>query len=63
MNWVISSAIYAAIGGILFWVIIGIPILLAVVVLNVLFPLIAAMKCNDGEVWSYPLALRIFAED
>jgi hypothetical protein len=63
MNWLISSVIYAAIGGALLWVIIGIPILLALILLNVVFPIMAAMKCNDGEVWSYPLALRIFAED
>ena len=63
MNWLLSSIIYAAIGAVLIWVIVGIPILLAVFLLNIVFPIMAAMKCNDGEVWSYPMAIRIFDED
>ena len=63
MNWVISSVIYAVIGAALFWVLIGIPILLAVVVVNVVFPTVAAVKCIGGETWSYPLVVRIFDED
>ncbi len=59
----ISSAIFAAVGAVLFWVAIGILILPVLVVLNVVFPIVATVKCNNGETWSCPLAIRNFDED
>lgn len=63
LNWLISSIIYMAIGGILTPALIGIPILLTVAVLHVIFPIMAAIKCHNGELWSYPLAIRFLDED
>ena len=63
MNWLISCVIYAAIGGVLFPFLIGIPILIVVAILNFIFPIMAAIKCHNGELWSYPLAIRLLDEN
>jgi uncharacterized Tic20 family protein len=60
VNWIISSFIYAAISGILtFAAGIGIPMLMALGVIAVVFPMVAAIKANNGEVWKYPMAISI----
>lgn len=56
-NWIISSLIYAVISGILTFLIIGIPMLIALMACNIAFPIIAAVKANNGEVWKYPMAI------
>jgi len=63
MNWLLSSLIYGVVSGMLIVVLIGIPMLVIVLVLSVIFPIMAAMKSNDGELWSYPLAIRFLPED
>lgn len=63
MNWFISSLIYAVICGLLCLVVIGFPLLGLLAILEIVFPIIAAVKANNGEVWSYPLAIRFFEED
>ncbi len=64
MNWLVSFVIYTAISSLLIWpLLIGIPLLLVLAVLNVVFPIIAAIKCSNGEIWSYPLCLRLFDEN
>jgi uncharacterized Tic20 family protein len=58
VNWIISLIIYAAIGVILIPVFgLGILLLTALAVIAVVFPIVAAIKANDGEVWKYPLAI------
>lgn len=63
MNWIISNLVATAIAGVLCVVVIGIPILLTLFALNIAFPLIAALKANNGEVWKYPVAYRFFPEN
>ena len=63
MNWIISTVIYAAIGGLLCFLFIGIPLLIILMLLAIAFPIIAAVKANQGEVWTYPLTIKIFDED
>ncbi|WP_161604689.1 DUF4870 domain-containing protein [Roseiconus nitratireducens] len=63
MNWLLSSLIYAAAGALLSMVLIGIPLLILVAILDFIFPIVAAVKANDGKLWSYPLAIRFFQED
>ena len=58
VNWLISSLIYSAIGFVLTFVLIGIPILMVLAVLAVVFPIIAGIKANNGEVWKYPLSIN-----
>jgi uncharacterized protein len=57
VNWLITVLVYGAGGFILSFVIIGIPILIALGVICVAFPIIGAVKANNGEVWKYPLTI------
>jgi uncharacterized Tic20 family protein len=63
MNWLISSLIYVVISAILCIFIIGIPLLLMLAVLSILFPVMAAIKSTRNELWSYPLAIQFLDED
>ena len=38
-------------------VIIGIPMLMALGAASIIFPIIAAIKANNGELWKYPLSI------
>jgi uncharacterized Tic20 family protein len=60
VNWVLTSLIYLLICIPLCFVIVGIPLLIVLGVLNVVFPVIAAMRANEGEVWAYPMTIRFF---
>lgn len=57
INWIISAMIYAVVSVLLVFVIIGIPMLMALGAAGVAFPIIAAIKANHGELWKYPLAI------
>jgi len=59
-NWIVSCVIYGAVSGFLVLLLIGIPMLVVLYVLNIVFPIIAAIKANNGEEWRYPLAIRFF---
>jgi len=61
-NWMISALIYAVSGVILTFVIIGGPLLIVLGVLGVVFPIIAAIKANNGEVWQYPLTIQVLKQ-
>ena len=58
MNWIISSISYAVISAILILVLIGIPLLIGLGVLCIIFPIIGGIKANNGEVWRYPLSIE-----
>lgn len=57
VNWLISSVIYAFFGMLLLFVFVGIFVLMALGVCGVVFPIIAGIKANNGEVWKYPLTI------
>jgi len=56
-NWIISVVIYVIVSIILTAVFIGIIGLIAVGLAAIVFPIIGAIKANDGEVWKYPLTI------
>ena len=58
VNWIISSLIYSAIGFVLMFILIGVPILIALYVLGIVFPIIGAIKANSGIAWKYPLTIN-----
>jgi uncharacterized Tic20 family protein len=58
LNFQITLAIAFLIGGILTLVLIGILIVLAATVLNVVFSILAALAANRGEAYEYPLAIK-----
>ena len=59
VNWMISALIYSVVGLILAFVIIGGPLLIVLCVLGVVFPIVAAIKANYGEVWQYPFSIQM----
>jgi len=58
LNFQISVSIYGVVAGILIIVLIGLPILLALMVADVVFIIKAAVKANDGQSYRYPLTIR-----
>ena len=60
VNWIISAVIYAVVGVILIPVVIGFLVLPLLGILAVVFPIIAGLKANNGEVWAYPGAIAFF---
>ena len=48
VNWIISMAL------------IGIPLLILLGVLGLVFPIIGGIKANNGEAWEYPLSIQFF---
>lgn len=63
VNWMISSLIYLVVSSVLTAIVIGIPLLLAVIVCGVVFPIIAGVKASNGEVWKYPLTIEFIKPD
>ena len=58
LNFQISMLIYDAVALILCLVLIGIPILILLWILNIIFVIIASIKASDGELYRYPLTIR-----
>lgn len=61
VNWLISALIYGAVCGLLTFVLIGLPLLGILGLLSLIFPIIGAIKANEGVLWTYPLSIRIFS--
>ena len=59
LNFQISMLIYDAIAAILCMVLIGVPILIALWVLNTVFVIIASVKARQGEFYRYPFTIRL----
>ncbi len=62
-NWIFTYFIYLIIFILLSFLIIGIPLLIILAVLGVIFPIIGAIKANDGILWVYPFSIRFFDID
>lgn len=58
-NWIITEFILGAIFGLLCFVLIGIPLVAALVVAGIIFPIVGAIKAKNGEVWRYPFSIGI----
>ena len=57
LNWMISSFIYGVVCFLLFFILIGIPLMFVLAILCIVFPIIGGIKANNGEVWKYPLSI------
>lgn len=58
LNFNLSILLYGVVSGLLVLVLVGIPLLVAVVVVYVVFTIIAAVKAANGEGYRYPLTIR-----
>ncbi len=63
LNWYISALIYGLVSGALCFIVIGIFMLPVLAALTVIFPIIGALKCNQGTLWKYPLSIQFFDPD
>jgi uncharacterized Tic20 family protein len=63
LNWIITEFILAIGFGILIIFIIGIPLLLALLVLGFVFPILGAVKAQNGETWPYPFSFEFIKLD
>lgn len=59
-NFMLSMLIYIVISIILCLVLIGIPMLIALGIIEIVFIIIAALKANNREYWKYPLSIPFF---
>ena len=59
LNFQISMLIYDAIAAILCIVLIGIPILIALWILNTVLVIIASIQASEGKFYRYPLTIRL----
>jgi uncharacterized Tic20 family protein len=57
INFMISMLIYYAVSGVLCCIVIGIPMLIALGIMQIVFVIIATIKANNGETWKYPLTI------
>lgn len=58
LNFQITMAIAYVIGSILTFVIIGIFVLIAVWIITIIFSIMAAVKANQGQPYTYPLSIK-----
>ena len=61
MNFQISMLIWNAIALILCLVLIGIPILILLHILNIIFVIVASIQASEGKLYRYPLAIRLIS--
>ena len=59
LNFQITMAILAAICVVLIFVAVGIFLLFALGIINLILVVIATIKANDGQIYRYPFALRL----
>lgn len=53
-NFMISMCIYFFISFLLMFVLIGIPMVFAALVVSVIYPIVGGIKASNGELWGYP---------
>jgi uncharacterized Tic20 family protein len=59
VNFMLTWIIYAVVAGILCIFLIGIPILIALGIAQIVLVIMAAIKTNNGEDWKYPFTIQI----
>lgn len=63
VNWIITELILFIICVLLIFIIIGIPLMFALGIVGIVFPIVGAVKANNGEAWRYPCSIEFFALD
>jgi uncharacterized protein len=63
VNWIITYIILAIAFGILCLIVIGIPLVGALFIAGIVFPIIGGIKANNGELWPYPFSIKFFSAD
>ncbi|MFW5798898.1 MAG: DUF4870 domain-containing protein [Planctomycetota bacterium] len=67
INFMITAAIAGLVGSVLtatiIGAIIGVPLIIAVGVLCIVFPIMGGLKANEGKLWPYPLSFPFLKID
>lgn len=58
LNFILSVLLYGVVGVVLSFAFIGIPLLFALSIASIVFPIIGGIKANAGEFWQYPLVIN-----
>ena len=58
VNWMISETIYMFVSIVLMFVLVGFLTILVVALMGIIFPIVGAVKANNGELWNYPLTIK-----
>lgn len=58
VNWMLSALIYSVVSFVLAFVLIGFLGFIALFVTGIVFPIVGAIKANNGEFWEYPLTIK-----
>jgi len=61
LNFQISMTLYVIVSGILCFVFIGFPLLFALLIIDIILTIRAAIKANDGIEYRYPLTIRFIS--
>lgn len=61
LNFQISMTIYGIVAGLLIFVLVGIPLLIGLVILDVVLVIIASVEASKGVVYRYPLTIRLIS--
>lgn len=59
LNFQITLFIYIIAAALLCVILIGIPLLLALIVAAIILPIKAGVRANDGELYRYPFTIRL----
>lgn len=59
-NWIISHLLYVVGAVLLTFVAVGIPLLIVLAILGIVFPIIGAIRAAEGRCWNYPLTISFF---
>jgi uncharacterized Tic20 family protein len=61
LNFQLSMLIYDIIAGILCFIVIGIPLLIALWVANTVLVIVASIKASEGQFYRYPFTIRFLS--
>lgn len=63
VNWIITAFLIGILFGLLCFVFIGIPLLMILGLVGIIFPIIGGIKANSGEIWKYPCSIEFLSLD
>jgi uncharacterized Tic20 family protein len=58
-NAILSWVLYGVVSAVLIFVVVGIFMLWVLGLMAIAFPIIGAIKANDGQLWRYPFTLKL----
>lgn len=58
LNFQITMSIFAVVAAVLILLLIGIPILIGLLIIDVIFTIIASIQANDGKFYRYPYSIK-----